>query len=189
MTIHFYNSLVSVTSTTVRAKPTICKSIGQSIIANSIRCYTIVTGEIMPSSIDDTRLIISDAQEPEGSLIGFKCEDCNVVVFGPAKFCQSCTSDNLIPITFGSLGSLYSYTEVKVPPHGWPGEVPYILAEVALPEGPHVLAELIDIHHGDIQIGMALKLALVPVEYGTTGSTKIVYKWSPAQPSELRNDS
>ena len=62
----------------------------------------------MPSSIDDTRLIISDAQELEGSLIGFKCEDCNVVVFGPAKFCQSCTSDNLIPITFGSLGSLYS---------------------------------------------------------------------------------
>ncbi len=139
----------------------------------------------MSSSIDDTRLIICNEEEVQGALVGFKCSDCNVVVFGPATFCQSCTSDNLITITFDSVGSLYSYTEVKVPPHGWPGEVPYILAEVELPEGPHVLAELIDIHHEDIQIGMALKLALIPVEYGTTGSTKIVYKWRPFQTSEL----
>ena len=138
----------------------------------------------MSSSIDETRLKISNAEEAQGELVGFKCNDCDVVVFGPAKFCQSCTSDNLIPITFGSVGSLYSYTEVKVPPHGWPGEVPYILAEVELPEGPHVLAELIDIQHEDIQIGMTLNLALIPVEYGSTGSTKIVYKWSPAQLSD-----
>ena len=138
----------------------------------------------MPSSIDETRLYISNAEEAQGELVGFKCNDCDVVVFGPAKFCQSCTSDNLTSITFGSVGSLYSYTEVKVPPHGWPGEVPYILAEVELPEGPHVLAELINIQHEDIQIGMTLNLALIPVEYGSTGSTKIVYKWSPAQLSD-----
>ena len=138
----------------------------------------------MSSSIDETRLNISNAEEPQGELVGFKCNDCDVVIFGPAKFWQSCTSDNLTSITFGSVGSLYSYTEVKVPPHGWPGEVPYILAEVELPEGPHVLAELIDIQHEDIQIGMTLNLALIPVEYGSTGSTKIVYKWSPAQLSD-----
>ena len=97
----------------------------------------------MATSIDPQRLKLSDDGR-SGALVGFQCLDCGVRVFGPATFCQSCTSDNLSPVEFGAEGTLFSYTVVRVPPAGWTGPVPYVLGEVELPEGPHVLAEVVD---------------------------------------------
>ena len=77
-------------------------------------------------------------------------------------------------------GILYSYTTVRVPPAGWPGPVPYVLGQVELPEGPQVLAELVDCPESDLKIGLAVELTLRPVQ-PAEGDTKIVvYKWRPA---------
>ena len=78
-------------------------------------------------------------------------------MFGPATFCQSCTSDRLEPIELNRHGTLYSYTLVRVPPAGWPGPVPYILGQVELPEGPQVLAEVVDTPVEDLAIGMEVE--------------------------------
>ena len=82
--------------------------------------------------------------------MGFRCRDCDVTVFGPATFCQSCTSFEVEPVDLGTRGNLYSYTIVRIPPAGWPGEVPYILGQVELPSGPQVLAEVIGCQQSDI---------------------------------------
>ena len=134
----------------------------------------------MAVSIDNRRLKLITEDGTEGVLLGCRCLDCEVVVFGPATFCQGCTSSNLEPVEFGGQGELYSYTVVRVPPQGWPGAVPYVLGQVQLPEGPQVLAEVIDCPEADLKMGMPVELALLSVEAAEGGSAKVVYKWKPA---------
>jgi uncharacterized OB-fold protein len=138
----------------------------------------------LPVSVDPNRLKITndDASKGplEGTFIGFNCQECDTTVFGPAIFCQSCTSTQLEAVELGGKGILFSYTIVRIPPAGWPGDVPYVLGQVELPQGPQVLAEVIDCEHDDLKIGMAVEMTIqaVPAENG--GPDKAVYKWRPA---------
>jgi uncharacterized protein len=133
-------------------------------------------------SVDPNRLKLIDEGGTEGVLLGFRCRDCGIYVFGPATFCQACASNSLEPVEFGQRGTLYSYTIVRMPPSGWPGPVPYILGEVQLPEGPHVLAEVIGCEDSNLRIGMPMELALQAVKGAESNQEKVVYKWRPASP-------
>ena len=134
----------------------------------------------MADSVDITRLKITNEEGTNGVLIGFRCLDCSIHVFGPATFCQACTSSNLEPVELSKKGILYSYTVVRVPPSGWPGQVPYVLGQVELPEGPQVLAEVIECPESELKIGLSVELALLPVKTSDEDSGKVVYKWRPA---------
>ncbi len=134
----------------------------------------------MHESVDPRRLRITNDAGTEGTLIGFRCRECGVSVFGPATFCQSCTSFDLDAVDLGRLGTLFSYTIVRIPPAGWPGPVPYVLGQVELPAGPQVLAEVIDCEHSDLTIGMAVELAIQSVHSQEGAGDKLVYKWRPA---------
>ena len=134
----------------------------------------------MPVSVDPRRLRITDETGAQGTLIGFLCRECGVSVFGSATFCQSCTSFDLEPVDLGQTGTLFSYTIVRIPPAGWPGEVPYILGQVELPSGPQVLAEVIDCEYSGLTIGMPVELAVQAVPSQEGGDDKLVYKWRPA---------
>ena len=134
----------------------------------------------MAESVDPRRLKITNEAGTEGTLIGFRCRECGVSVFGPATFCQSCTSFELDAVDLGREGSLFSYTIVRIPPAGWPGPVPYVLGQVELPDGPQVLAEVIDCEHSDLNIGMPVELAIQAVPAQEGGEDKLVYKWRPA---------
>ena len=134
-----------------------------------------------PVSVDPNRLRLTNDTGTEGVLLGVRCRECGIYLFGPATFCQACTAEDLEPIELSRRGTLYSFTVVRVPPAGWPGPVPYILGEVALPEGPHVLAEVIDCREGDLKIGIAVELALQAVLDKDSAETRMVYKWRPAE--------
>ena len=135
----------------------------------------------MPESVDPRRLRLTNEAGTKGVLLGFRCLDCGTAVFGPATFCQDCTSDKLEPLEFSHHGTLYSYTVVRVPPAGWPGAVPYILGQVELPEGPQVLAEVVDCAEADLNIGMEVDLAVQRVGSEGADADKVVYKWRPAK--------
>ena len=137
----------------------------------------------MSVSVDPRRLKITDEAGNQGTLIGIRCRDCGVSVFGPATFCQSCTSFEVEQADLGTAGILYSYTIVRIPPAGWPGDVPYILGQVELPSGPQVLAEVIDCQLSDLSIGMPVQLAIRSVAAEEGGPEKLVYKWRPAPPA------
>ena len=134
----------------------------------------------MAESVDPRRLNVAGESGSESTLVGFRCRECGVSVFGPATFCQACTSFDVEPVDLGRHGVLYSYTIVRIPPAGWPGQVPYVLGQVELPSGPQVLAELIECEHSDISIGMAVELAVRAVAALEGGQDKLVYKWRPA---------
>ena len=144
--------------------------------------------QVPPVSIDPQRLRLTNDDATTGTLIGFKCNECGASVFGPAIFCQKCTSTDLNAVDLGVQGILFSYTIVRIPPAGWPGDIPYILGQVELPSGPQVLAEVIDCEHDDLKIGMAVHMVLraVPAENG--GPDKAVYKWRPVKPRRTTND-
>ena len=134
----------------------------------------------MPISVDERCLRLTDDDGQVGVLLGMRCTRCGIVVFGPATFCQSCSSKELEGIDLSKSGVLYSYTIVRVPPAGWPGPVPYVLGEVELPEGPHVLSEVIDCDHRDVTVGMPVVLTLQLVSMdGVDDSERVVYKWRP----------
>lgn len=135
----------------------------------------------MAVSVDEKCLRLTDESGQRGVLLGMRCSRCGVCVFGPATFCQSCTGPELEEIELAAQGTLYSYTIVRVPPPGWPGPVPYVLGEVELPEGPHVLAEVVDCAHEALRVGMpvALELRTVAMD-GVADSERVVYKWRPA---------
>ena len=137
--------------------------------------------DLVPVSVDPARLRLDAADGSAGTLLGMRCLDCSVYVFGLAVFCQACTSSKLEPADLSRSGVLYSYTIVRVPPSGWPGDVPYVLGEVELPEGPHVLAEVIGVEEQDLQIGMDVDLALQEVTSGESEKPRIVYKWTPGK--------
>ena len=134
----------------------------------------------MVESVDPSRLRITGESDLQGTLVGFRCRECGTCVFGPATFCQSCTSMDLEAVDLGQRGALYSYTIVRIPPAGWPGEVPYVLGQVELPTGPQVLAEVVDCRHEDLRIRMAVELTIQPVAAEGGGPDKLVYKWRPA---------
>ncbi|MFQ5873772.1 MAG: Zn-ribbon domain-containing OB-fold protein, partial [Dehalococcoidia bacterium] len=77
----------------------------------------------------------------EGVLLGSRCRECNLRLFGQPMFCPRCTSGELKGIELSSSGTLYSYTVIYVPPPEWKGKVPYVLGSVQLPEGPRVVSE------------------------------------------------
>ncbi len=133
-----------------------------------------------PVSVDPNRLRLTGGDPNQGTLIGFRCKECGATVFGPAIFCQSCTSTDLEPVDLGAKGVLYSFTIVRIPPAGWPGPVPYVLGQVELPQGPQVLAEVIDCEHDDLKIGMAVEMTVQSVPAENRGPDKAVYKWRPA---------
>ncbi len=140
--------------------------------------------EMTAVSVDAGRLRLTDAAGTTGVLLGMRCRDCGTYLFGAALFCQSCSSNDLESVELSGRGTLYSYTIVRVPPAGWPGPVPYVLGEVELPEGPHVLAEVIDSPEADLRIGQAVELALQKVQVGAPDPAKMVYKWRPAGQSD-----
>lgn len=133
-----------------------------------------------PVSIEPNRLRLTNEGGTEGVLLGVHCRQCDVYLFGSATFCQACTASDLESVELSRLGTLYSYTVVRVPPAGWPGPVPYFLGEVELPEGPHVLAEVIDCAEGDLKIGIPVELALQAVLDTEAAAERVVYKWRPA---------
>ena len=135
----------------------------------------------MPVSVDANRLRLTNDAGTEGTLVGFRCGECGTCVFGPATFCQACTSGNLQSIDLSVRGTLYSYTIVRVPSAGWPGPVPYILGQIELPEGPQILAEVIDCGEDELKMGMDVELALVPVKVPGDDAEKVVYKWRPGR--------
>ena len=132
--------------------------------------------------VASTRLKLLDEHGTEGVLLGTMCRRCGEHFFGHVVFCQNCSSRELDTVELTNHGTLYSYTIVRVPPAGWPGDVPYVLGQVELPEGPHVLSEVIDCPYEQLKVGMELKLALVVGAEDDEGRDVIVYKWRKRRP-------
>ena len=93
-----------------------------------------------------------------------KCERCGSYQWYPKPWCIECGSRNLVWTEVSGLGKIYSFTIIEEVVQNSPvfaSEIPYVLAEIDLNEGPRMLAQLKDIGPEEARIDMLVKIVFV----------------------------
>ena len=133
-------------------------------------------------SASPSKLRLLDHAGTRGALLGSRCLQCGSHTFGTVPSCQACYSTDVESVELGEEGTLYSYTLVRTPPPGWQGEVPYLLGQVELPQGPHVVSQVVDCPPEHVRIGMKMLLHLDEVGSSDPDNDEVmmIFKWRPA---------
>lgn len=87
------------------------------------------------------------------------CNDCNINIFYPRKFCPECWGSNLSWIESKGKGKLYTFTITMygVEPRFAP-DLPYVLALVDLDEGIRVMTRIVNCDHDQLQCDMPVEI-------------------------------
>ena len=108
-----------------------------------------------------------------------KCGDCGHLRWPPAFLCPNCLSKNTQWITASGRGTVYSYAVYYVAfDPAFQEDLPYVVALVALEEGPHILSNIVGCDPHKVICDM-------PVEVIWNEATESVTlpKFRPADPS------
>lgn len=109
-------------------------------------------------------------------LVVQRCTACGTHRFYPRALCPSCHADAHDWVETSGRGSVFSHTVVhRAPSPAFAPKVPYVLAIVALDEGPHMLAELVDAAPETVAIGMRLA-----VDFQALGEDVVLPVFRPA---------
>jgi uncharacterized OB-fold protein len=78
----------------------------------------------------------------------------------PATDCKAAVTPSTAwePFVLSGHGTVVTYSVVHQPPLGHHGEVPYLIAIIALAEGPMITAQLSDCQASEVHIGMAVEM-------------------------------
>lgn len=117
-----------------------------------------------------------DLPTPEGDTVEFweaarqgrflikRCEDCERFHFYPRPFCPYCWSERAVWHEASGDGTLYSWSVIYE--NDQPvlrDRVPYVAAIVDLAEGPRMMTNIVDTLFGDLEVGMAVKVAFMEI--------------------------
>jgi len=111
-------------------------------------------------------------------LEGQRCAGCGTIQFPPRPACRRCRTRALDPYRLSGRGTVHSYAEMAQAPGGF--AAPYLVALVALEEGPRVAAQLTDVDPGEVTIGMPVEMVTRRIrEHGPHGYLVYGYKFRP----------
>ena len=98
-----------------------------------------------------------------------RCESCTKFHFYPRSACPHCGSTALAWQAVSGKGEVYSYTVVhRAPSQGFAEQVPYVVAVVALDEGPHLMTRLIQVQAEAVYIGLRVQVEFEKQDDETT---------------------
>jgi uncharacterized OB-fold protein len=98
-----------------------------------------------------------------------RCDTCRQFHFYPRSACPHCGSLQLAWQRVSGSGEIYSFTVVhRAPSQGFAAQVPYVVAVVALAEGPHLMTRLTQVQPDAVHIGMPVKVAFEKQDDETT---------------------
>ena len=98
-----------------------------------------------------------------------RCESCAKFHFYPRSACPHCGSTALAWQAVSGKGEVYSYTVVhRAPSKGFAEQVPYMVAVVALDEGPHLMTRLIQVQAEAVYIGLRVQVEFEKQDVETT---------------------
>jgi uncharacterized OB-fold protein len=114
----------------------------------------------------------------KGELHMPKCTDCGKFHFYPRTLCPHCGSVKLDWQRCSGRGVVYSFTVVhRAPSPAFESDVPYVVAVIALEEGPHLMSSVINMAPDAVRIGQA-----VQVSFKDTGNGEVMLPvFEPAQ--------
>lgn len=102
-----------------------------------------------------------------GELVLQRCRECGVVQHRPRGLCVSCLSDGIEHFVASGRGEVHTYTIVRqnqMP--GFRDHLPYVVAYVALEEGPQLLTHVVGCDPESVHIGMPVHVEFVPTGDG-----------------------
>jgi hypothetical protein len=76
------------------------------------------------------------------SFEAFTCNTCKGLFVRPQRVCRRCETPTILPVNLSGLGTLTSFTTIRVPPAALLGQEPYDIAVIDLEEGLRVTARL-----------------------------------------------
>jgi uncharacterized OB-fold protein len=92
-----------------------------------------------------------------------QCRSCGRMRHYPRDVCPHCFSDQFEWVECAGRGTVYSYTIVhRAPSPAFASQVPYVVANVRLAEGPHMMSRIAGCAPGDVRIGMAVRVQFEP---------------------------
>ena len=101
-------------------------------------------------------------------------------VFYPRAVSPFGADDTLDWVDASGRGTVYSYTVARrATAPQWNGDEPYVIAIVALEEGVHMTANIIDCDPESVRIGLPVEVAFVDVTPDVT-----LVQWRPMGPAE-----
>ena len=111
-----------------------------------------------------------------GELVLQRCRDCGVVQHRPRGLCVTCLSSEIEHFVASGRGEIYTFSIVRqnqMP--GFRDHLPYVVAYVALEEGPQILSHVVGCDPESVTIGMP-----VQVEFVSTDEARGVPRFVPA---------
>lgn len=105
-----------------------------------------------------------------------RCSDCGLHQFYPRLVCASCAGRTLLWVRASGRATLRTFTIVRRPvSRAYAAQVPYVVALVALEEGPTMMTNIVDCALDAVRIGMPLEVVFEDWPEGVT-----VPKFRPA---------
>ena len=98
-----------------------------------------------------------------------KCGTCGKFWFPPSRHCAHCLAAEHAWEEVSGTGRVFSFVTYQRLYHkGWEGELPYVVAVIALDEGPRILSTLTGIAAEDVECDMAVKVVFDDVTEDAT---------------------
>jgi uncharacterized OB-fold protein len=99
----------------------------------------------------------------KGELHMPKCADCGKFHFYPRTLCPHCGSVKLEWQRCSGRGAVYSFTVVhRAPSPAFESDVPYVVAVIALEEGPHLMSTVINMAPDAVRVGQEVRVSFRP---------------------------
>jgi uncharacterized OB-fold protein len=92
-----------------------------------------------------------------GRLTGIRCLGCGQLAVPPKESCPSCHQSAWEPVPLSGVGTIVSFTVVRIPPRGRADEAPYAVVVVRLVEGLSLLGRVVDIPLESLAAGLPVK--------------------------------
>lgn len=110
-----------------------------------------------------------------------RCRDCGAVQHRPRALCVSCLSDAIEHFVASGRGTVYTFTVTNQ--NGQPAfreACPYVLAYVALEEGPQLMTNIVGCDPEAVHIGMPVVVEFCDVESDPAEGVLAVPRFRPA---------
>jgi uncharacterized protein len=126
---------------------------------------------------------VHDGLFTDKHLIGGRCGACNRYHFPAAAICPHCGSGDVTRVALSDAGTLWGWTAVTAPSHGYRGGVPFGFGVVELPEGLRVISRVEEADPARLSAGMPVRFATAPLHTDDDGTTVVTYTFVPAGPT------
>jgi uncharacterized OB-fold protein len=116
-----------------------------------------------PLADADTRAYWEGAAR--GELVLQRCRSCGAIQHRPRALCVSCLSGAIEHFVASGRGTVHTFTvthQNQAP--GFREACPYVLAYVALEEGPRLLTNVVGCDPGQVRIGLPVQLEFASTE-------------------------